>query len=417
MIIPVILPRELGVGYLLRLAKINGFLSINIAIKKLKEKFQDPLESIAPNIPTLLSRALNISVQEYVKYHTQLPVLRGVTNFLPNILHGDPKYQSIINMHSSTSIDLLKSCEECIKEDLNYHGFIYYRTEHQFPGFDFCSKHSQILKTFNSGCYTAVSDDNLSQNKENIEQLNFSEHVAINRYRSILDSFSTSPNSIPSLKLVQVMQTKAKSTNISWSKKTNRKLMSDLVNELFPQKWIESIIPEFLNKKNGKYCGVIDCLMTPQKQAGRTCLYAIILSALYENADEALNDINDSLMLPERLISKNIKIDKDLKNSNCIRNIYIANNGLLKEISKEIGVSNLTTASALREAGLTALSNVKRNLKDALLDFDRGNSLIESCLKNNVKLIELELILRKLSTEQAKTIRLIDSANVNTNIL
>lgn len=412
MIIPAIFPGELGVGYLVRFARINGFQSKKIALKNLREKYSNTADNLTLNTPTLLARALNITIQQYIKYHTPLHVLRGVTNFLPNILHGDPKHQAIINVHAARTIDLFKSCNCCIAEDINYHGFIYFRTEHQFPGFDFCSKHKQGLNTFD-GDYYAISDkDIVNQSKNYPPRDIYSTHAVINRYRSIIDVLATSAAPIPLLKLVQVMQTQAKLKNISWSKKTTRKLLSDLVLDLLPKSWVEALTPEFASKVYGKYLGNIDSLLTPQSRARKTCLYAVVLSVLYEDADTALNDINAALMLQERVISKSIRIDKVLKDNNRIRNAYITNKGHLKDIGKEIGVSSSSAAKALKKQALMGLTNVKRNLKDALLDFDAGQGLMESCLNNNAKLTELERLLRKLSNEQANAIRSIDSANL-----
>ena len=412
MIIPQILPGELGVGYLVRFAKINGYQSKKIALRNLKEKYGISAENITPNTPTLLSRALNISIQQYIKYHTPLPVLRGVTNFLPNILHGDPKHQAIINSHAARRVDVFKSCDMCTEEDINYHGFIYYRTEHQFPGYDFCSKHKHGLNNADGDYYVTSDKDIVNQSKNSSPTENYATHEVINRYRSIIDSLATSTAPIPLLKLVLVMQTQARLRNISWSKKTTRKLLSDLVLDLLPKPWVEALIPKFASKVYGKYLGNIDCLLTPQIQAGRTCLYAIILSVLYEDADTALNDINRALTLQEKVISKSIRIDQSLKENNRIKNAYISKKGHLKDISKEMGVSSSSARKALAKQALMGLTNIRRNIKDALLDFEAGIGLIESCIKNNVKLTELDALLRKLSNEQANAIRSIDSANL-----
>jgi hypothetical protein len=146
MIIHEIMPSELGAGYLIRLSKINGYINKKITIEKLRKEFMRMDDNANISISILLSRALGISTEQFCRFHTILPALRSVTSHLPYIRHGDLSQPQLIKTNTNFLFrNEFKACSKCVQEDIEYHGFSYYRREHQLPGFDFCSKHNQKL--------------------------------------------------------------------------------------------------------------------------------------------------------------------------------------------------------------------------------------------------------------------------------
>ncbi len=178
MIVPEILPGEFGAGYLIRLGGINGYLSKEITIENIRKEYASTHEDKDLSISILLSRALKISTEHFCRFHTLLPTLRSVTTNLPYMRHGEAGNPKLIKNNSHNFFgEAFNICECCISEDIAYHGFTYYRREHQLPGFNFCSKHLKRLKRYD--CLDNQDSSPLSEVS----------HDAILRNRIITDSF------------------------------------------------------------------------------------------------------------------------------------------------------------------------------------------------------------------------------------
>lgn len=230
MIIPEIMPDELGTGYLIRLSKINGYRNKKITIEKIRKKFMIAEDDANLSISILLSRVLGISTEQFCRFHTLLPALRSVSSHLPYVRHGDIGKPQLIRTNTNFLFkNEFKACSKCVQEDIEYHGFSYYRREHQLPGFDFCSKHNQKLIRSDYKYYVNPDEINLIQSDDSSEHcVDELGHEAILRYRTIVDAFANAETPIPQLHILDMLQNKTIALGFCWSHRgKNKKLLSD----------------------------------------------------------------------------------------------------------------------------------------------------------------------------------------------
>lgn len=407
MIVPKILPDELWLSYFIRLGKINGFNSDKLTLRHLSEVFGRSGNK-SQNVSMLLARALQLSVEEFCRFHTLLPVSRAVVvDSTRDVIHGDELEPGLIKYHAHILENReLKSCPSCILEDLSYHGFSYFRREHQFPGFNFCSKH-HVRLIRSSRCQFVVPEQvtPIEPCEINVDEI---DNPYVQQYKVIIDSLAGAKQPIPMLSLTKLMQQKAKSIGLRWSVKGNKTLLSDYIFLKFPYSWLENIIPNVNKKVKGEYFAIIDRLITPQRSASKSFYYALVLSALFESAEDALNASYECINDKEIAVVKRKKINSyGFADSSRLDNFFIQCNGLSSSMAKNMGVSDSSVAVLLKKKGLAPLGGFKKNVLHAFLDFQSGFGLVESSLKHGVAISEIEQMLRRVSRRQGSAVQAI----------
>jgi hypothetical protein len=402
------MPDEFWYGYFIRLSKVNGTNSPIIAHKLLGTFFQKAEEGSLPSITILLTRALNLTVDQFCRFHTLLPVQKAVANSdYSCVRHGDQSDLTILNYHAQKIINKeLKTCSECVAEDIAFHGFAYFRREHQLPGFNCCSKHRSTLirsrsKEFtNPDLISSIDDEVLDTTHE---QLN--EHIL--RYKTIMDSWVSSEQPIPLTRLTSLMQDRARSLELRWSREGNKRLFSDFVYECYSIGWLENLIPDIKNKVVGKYFAPLDSILTPQNNATRALVYAIALAVLFDSAEDALN-ASYSLINNGSISSIKPKTtDLESLSASKLYSIYVECKGIASEMARKLRITEDGMIKILNKNALAALGGTSKNTILAYLDFQNGLGLMESCLKHKVEISDLERFLRKSSTRQEMAVRLI----------
>lgn len=404
MIVPEILPGEIGAGYLIRLGNLNGYSSKEITIENIRKEFLSINEDKSLSISILLSRALGITSEQYCRLHTLLPTLRSVSTHLPYVKHGDLSHPELIkNSSPSTFGEAFNICESCRDEDLGYHGFTYYRREHQLPGFDFCSKHHQ--KLIQSDCEFNISSTHSHELPD----------ATILRYRTILDSFASAETPIPHLHIIDLLQSKAKELEICWWPRGNKKLLSDLIFDAFPTNWLESLRIKVSKKRKGMYFTSIDSLLTTSNKISCGYLYALILSVLFDHADDALNAAYACIQLAPRVINKSKKTNHDIWHgkSLTLRKLYTESGGNATVIALKLGTTKRDVRDRLNKKGMLALGLTNKNMQLAFMDFQSGMGLMDSCLKHKVEVKVIEQMLRVSSSVQAEAFRSMISIREN----
>lgn len=392
MIIPKIMPGEFIDGYLLRLGKINYIKKKAKTIAKLRALQSQGISSDEVQTPLLLSNVLGISIEDFLKYHTLWPILSSIisneqSKLLENLHVGK------LNKEFIKSKSVLKACRLCANEDVEFHGFSYWRKEHQLPGYQRCSKHNHQLDEFDSITFNSPYEA-IKNSSGPVDVDIYSDNQAINNYMTIVDAWASSMKPIYHLTMTNMMQTKAKELDLVWSLKSKKKLASDLVFESFPLSWLEKIIPNTLVKVEGSYFGLIDRLFTPQPKASRSCLYALVLSVLYDDPNQALNAVNIASKSTPKIIEKKTEFDSGLRQKRYLKNIFIKNNGNHQSIAKELGLTATYTREMYKNHGYCSFEQISNKLKSALIDFNKGMGLVDACKKNDVSLDKMEDFLR-----------------------
>lgn len=410
MIIPEIMPGELALGYFFRFRHLNGYKTDEIAIKALRKRLETANEKTTP-LPVLLARALAMSLQQFCRFHTLLPFARAVTGYLPELPHGDPTEMRPVACNglgvTHKVNESIKVCVCCVSEDIDYWGYAYYRREHQLPGVSFCHKHSILLSE--TSRLLNLNSENISPIKSLTKSLidtNDTKNEIINRYFTIVESWSMAERPIPVLNIVNVLQPRARALGIRWSITGNKPLLSDLAVQVCPEWWLQTIVPTINYKKPNQRLSSIDGVLVQQEKAFRSSTYALALCILFDNAEEALNASYKCISDKSRIISKSLKQRIKFYEGKELTQIFIKHRGNSEFVARELGVDSYRLRKMMKKNGLPPLAGHSHNVLQAFKDFHNGMSLMEACAINHGNPIKLEALLRSSSKKLADALML-----------
>ncbi len=417
MIIPEIMPGELALGHFYRFRDINGYKTDDNAIKALKIRFGKTDEGKLP-LALLLSRALEISLQQFCRLHTLLPFARAIASYLAELPHGDTSEMRPLFCHgigfTQKKNESLKVCKCCVTEDIDYWGLAYYRREHQLTGVSFCSKHQNLLSE--SPRSLQLNLDNLrpieNLNHSSIGSSDFNNQI-ISRYFTIVESWSMAERPIPVLNIVNVLQERARFFGVRWSNSGNKPLLSDLALEACPRWWLQSIFPNIDNKRPNQRLPNLDGVLVQQKNSFRSVSYALALSLMFDNADEALNASYECIDSKSRAIKKSLKLENGFWQGNQLTEKFIKHRGNSESISADLGVDKSHTRKMMKKSGLPSLMGFGKNDLLAFMDFQGGMSLTEASSRNSIDPLKLEGLLRSSSRKLAEALQSFSNAIIN----
>jgi len=140
---PLPYPDELDAGYAGYVMRLNGMRSMKDLDNLMREWAGGPDKSWREvSRVELISKVANLSVMDFVLRHTTLPLRRGITSYQADLPHGSDRNKEI---WWSTAMREARTgayfCENCAREDLDFHGRSYWRRSHQVPGLLSCPKH------------------------------------------------------------------------------------------------------------------------------------------------------------------------------------------------------------------------------------------------------------------------------------
>ncbi|MDI1310455.1 MAG: TniQ family protein [Methylotenera sp.] len=417
MIIPEIMPGELALGYLYRFRDINGYKTDKNAIKALQNRFGTSGEGQLP-LALLLSGALGISLQQFCRLHTLLPFARAIASYLPELSHGDTSELRPVVCHSiglsQKNNESLKVCECCVAEDIDYWGYAYFRREHQLTGVSFCSKHFILLSESPRSVHLSI--DSLrpigSINHDMMESDDF-KNAVINRYFTIVESWSMAERPIPVLNIVSVLQGRARFLGVRWSNNGNKPLLSDLALQVCPKWWLKTIFPNIDKKRPNQRLPNLDGALVQQERSFRSSAYALALSLMFDNADEALNASYECIESKSRAIKKTLKLKDGFWQGKQLTEKFIKHRGNPESIAKDLGVGARHVRNMMKKNGLPSLMGFKGSELQAFMDFQEGMSFAEVCSKNSVDSLKLEELLRSSSGKLAEALRSFNKAEIN----
>lgn len=142
------MPDEPAWGHFMRFAQVNGFRSIACVSEALPDRknYQRPTPTL---LRTLIAEHLAGSrkkrpLYEYFQAHTTYSQVLPISSCVA-------VWRYMLNRWSYHNADLfptplvIRFCPMCVAEDLDAHGFSWFRREHQLAGVSWCLKHSRSL--------------------------------------------------------------------------------------------------------------------------------------------------------------------------------------------------------------------------------------------------------------------------------
>ena len=309
MMTPTIQPDEFGPGYMIRFALANGRDSPKLASEMIIEAH--PEAARHPRLYSYhLSLILELSIEEYVQRHTLLPVTRCITAKNTHLQHGSLAYENGVfwpgHMNHPGAFNV---CNACIKEDLDYLGFTFYRKSHQLPGLNYCLKHgnNDIGALYSTPNNVFCNPHQIK--KTALNRLPYFENEVVSRYHVLVDEVNQIKFPINPNPFVIELRKRIARIGLTYSTFVKKKRVSSYLTELLPEIWLNGMvrISEGASFKDPFVC--FDQMLASSKQITNPTNYLILMAALFENTDEALSLLTDLSKIQTNQIQEGMAVD------------------------------------------------------------------------------------------------------------
>lgn len=247
--IPILMPDEIWSGYFGRLLLVNDIKDKNTANYLLTDiaRRTDPNLIDAPLLMKV-AHISNTNLERFVQHHTLIPLLRRVMDRESFKTSIDADVIQAIANWSMKKVACF--CIECVKEDIDYLGFSFWRRSHQLTGFDWCLKHNCALCSVDKK--NAMHSPPCIYLESEIYKLcvipvNVKENIYVKKFNELILDFADYSCTFDQGAVAHVFSEKAKEFNLRTYKLGRRKLISDLLIEVLPPSWIRQHFPH-LNK-------------------------------------------------------------------------------------------------------------------------------------------------------------------------
>ena len=249
MFIAIPMPDEFCRGHIGRLRRLNFFNSSVDYLKSISLLFREthgtarPLEAVAS--------LNNIPIQSYLLLHTLLPI----TNSIIKEDELDPEMtwsNYIVSAHG-----LSKNhrggyfCDQCIREDIDFWGYSYWRRSHQILGVHCCEKHNLHPLRYTLSIATFdYSPDFWSSDKKvkvSIYADQFRESNSIQRYGAACQSLLDNHVAWDIKHITMQLQERLKLPEFEkFISKTDRIPLSEILLECYPPQFLDEMISTFM---------------------------------------------------------------------------------------------------------------------------------------------------------------------------
>ncbi len=358
---PAPFPEEMDRGYLGRIMRINGYRTPKDAVEAIAAHFGEE-ERSRREVTTheLLSRMAGMTTENFAQRHTTLPLRRGITSYLPKLVHGCGERTSLLYISGTLrKYPAAFFCEECVRADIQFHGTPYWRRDLQTPGQLWCSKHSKPLS------FVAGKDPFLDSpaayigKSEQIPQ----EWVApavknahVDRFLELAAALYERPVPLDVALIAPLLRDIGSAQGFKSNASSKQGvLISDRIKELFPEQWLGTVFHEVVAKDPGTYLHQVDGTLYLRKAASSVIAYLLVLSVLFESADQALNALVDACngqVAPSwrpRLAKPSVPGVDDLLAQ------YVAAKGVHSAVAQLLELPLHTVRKALCDLGLPSL--------------------------------------------------------------
>lgn len=412
MLIPSILPDELAHGYLGRIRATNIIANSQDAFSSIEKSFlkQEENPGKAKRV-VALARASGMSLEEFCQHHTLMPFLRLATVIDTEIPHGSHVRLGLVGKSGlRLAAPRSMACPECIKEDLSYWGFSYWRRRHQLTGVPWCDKHQVAL--FNTGgsfeiCPSAHYGFRHEKVASDFQEI--LENPVINRYVEIVSGFLDFTKPLSCAQASNKLSRRAQEKGIRVAKNGGRTNLSDIALDSVPIKWLADILPGIDAKKRGEFFPALDIVV---RHGGLPHAHALVLALLFDSPEEALKYWNASLLDDSSQSEEDAFNGQNFWNSRKVFSAYVKSRGNRSEVGRVLSCHSRRVSGELDRAGLPSLANVDLETTGrALLAFYNGQPLSGACVMHGANYTTCEDMIRQAGARFAEALRRIMRAS------
>lgn len=293
---PELHPDELLMGYIGRVARLN-YVTRGQLQSAVHQRFGDVQWTGARKTWSVpLASALGLSVPELLTGHTLEPLIR--VNCPPIAPYRDAPLDhghlpAIQQAEVSVQGRKLRLCSSCVREDLGFWGYSYWRRSHQLHGVRWCLKHRCGLLDAHDRCVEDLFPEECEAAVRAL--LTYMHSAPVRRFADICVGLLEIERRIPVGQSRYRMRRQASALGLRLSLLGQRATVSDHVAEHFPARWLTELIPSFRTKVAGRNFPAVDNVCRNGESQSVGVAFALVLAALYRDADAALLDISRPL--------------------------------------------------------------------------------------------------------------------------
>lgn len=256
--VPNLFPDELLQGHIGRLGIRNGFqdyLTTKDNLRKLfvtyrLRHFEYPLELQVSDLHKL-------PIESIVKNHTMIPMTRS----LLQIETPNDDFHNLLIRRNTSAKQHVYFCQDCIKEDLEYHGESYWRRSHQINGVEICTKHQKLRVTAKDQLAYFYPPDKVLESKRFIKNnVSFEDlkNPIIIKYNELIEDYIHLNKPLHFRAISQLLASHAKTQKLRVISKGSLPTLSKYIFENVPHTWLIKNFNCYWRKKSVDYIHEID---------------------------------------------------------------------------------------------------------------------------------------------------------------
>lgn len=337
------MPDELARGYLARASLFNR-LNTPEAICALVASAVEVSSDAAMERPfvEVLAKLTEMTPGAFYTEHTLAPFQRAVRPAHECVAHGCdqdvPERMAHVRAFGRSSVQI-QLCPQCVKEDIPYWGFSYWRKSHQFRGVVFCSKHEVGLHVANDTKWTSLPEHVIHQSTPFDEKVvaDALRNPVIRRYEEICATLASNAYPASTKTLIHVIRQRME--RVCPNERREPLRITPLVLSKVDGPWLQHFFPQLYRPNMVSRMNSLDRTVISEDVAYATPYYALALASLFESTDEAVSLIAHSSL-------DGVDVTEQVKKSNCQPDI----GGVVVDHSVAAAVQDLISGASIVDA-------------------------------------------------------------------
>lgn len=297
---PAPMPEELDRGYLGRVMRMNGLESTRQTIDIVARMFGVEHWPRGERFClAMLSMVAGQSLEQFVQRHSTIPLRRAITFTDPNTPHACPTRWSTLFLQGMVHARPgAYFCPECALADESFHGISYWRRDHQIPGQLWCPKHLGPLHYVDDEDAFFQSPATFLDHAKIASRICVEEAIGnefVCKYFDIASGLGERTQPLHVKFVSSALRKRADFLGLHRvAAAPTKPLLSDLVRDSFPRKWLATVFPVLVGKTTGHLLYSLDRALFMANCTSMVWSYLLVTSVLYDSADDALNDLFNS---------------------------------------------------------------------------------------------------------------------------
>lgn len=371
------LPDEFAPGYRGRWAHVSVDISPSGLRAHLISQFDLPSDT---SEVVALAHAARMSLADFAQLHTVTPARRLFV--LPHKIHRKQDKQSFNRRAMQASTVTARLCPQCVEEDIEHHGFSYWRRSHHLEGIDWCAKHLNPLHEMYGRDW--VFNSQPSQYVEMARPIScgvqdFSEWPTLLRLIEIAQGTLDLRGSVTTTDIGQALKQQIKVVKQRGADECSRTLLSNLAREQLPQDWLKRHFPKLASSLFGQYYATLDAITREHDSRRSYLIYIVALALVCDSAEDALRLIESARELPPACANSPPQTTHAgaFPQSTDLRSLYVACGGSHSCIAEKLGLPSVDVEDELSKTGLPELGSMPVGVAQALRDYLNGTPLAD----------------------------------------